>query len=107
MQRPVYMFDMDDRAGIGDRAFAKDLRATAAERWINALRYKAWTHRLAQGLAPLRMRRDIGRMHRALIASGRAVWLGQRFPDAPPPPLPDGSRAVERVLELLASPVQG
>ena len=78
--------------------------AAAAERWINALRYKAWTHRLAQGLAPRRMRRDIGRMHRALLASGRAVWLGQRFPDVAPPPLPDGSRAVERVRDLLALP---
>ncbi len=104
MQRPVYMFDMDDRTG--DESIASDLRPTAAERWTNALRYKAWTHRLAQGLAPRRMRRDIGRMHRALIDSGRAVWLGQRFPDASPPPSPDNSRAVDRVLALLNGPIQ-
>ena len=104
MQKPVYMFDMDDRAGGDGQPALPELQATAAERWINALRYKAWTHRLAQGLAPRRMRRDIGRMHRALLASGRAVWLGQRFPHVAPPPLPDGSRAVERVRDLLALP---
>ncbi len=95
-RKPVYMFDMDDRSAAGGQD-----ATSAPTRWLNALRYKALTHRIAQRLAPRRMRRDIGRMHRALIASGRAVWLGQPFPDIEPPPVPDGSAASEKVRALL------
>jgi mitochondrial fission protein ELM1 len=92
-RRPVYIFGMEDGwdGGVGAR-----LRAVR-----NALRYRAWTHHLAQRLAPRRMRRDLGRMHRALIESGRAVWLGETFPPAPPPPLPGFEPVTRRVRALL------
>ena len=99
-RRPVYIFDMDDgshRAGVGGSS-------SRTVRFANALRYKALTHRLAQHLAPLRMRRDVGRLHRALIEAGRAVWLGQAFPDEDPPPLPDTREAARRVRELMEIP---
>lgn len=92
-RRPVYIFDMHDRqrAGMSGR-----LQALG-----NALRYRALTHHLAQRLAPSRMRRDVSRMHEALIRSGRAVWLGEAFPDVLPPPLPDTGHVTARVRALL------
>jgi mitochondrial fission protein ELM1 len=98
-RRPVYIFDMSDRPGSGRESAPGDLFGRVA----NSLRYRAITHRLAQHLAPVRMRRDVSRLHRALIGSGRAAWLGEEFPQAPPPPLPDATGATERVRELLES----
>lgn len=98
-RRPVYIFDMGDRP---DENGAGSISGHG-RRLLNALRYKAVTHRLAQWLAPVRMRRDVGRLHRVLIDSGRAVWLGETFPDRQPPPLPDTGPAARRVLDLLDS----
>ncbi len=65
-------------------------------------RLKAWRSALALTLAPKRMRREIRRIHQALIASGHAAWLGEPF-DHPPPPLPDElGRTAMRVRALLA-----
>ena len=56
-RRPVYVFDMHDRGPMS---------ATARLRWLkDGLRYRAWTHRLAQVLAPERLRRDVSRLHAA------------------------------------------
>ena len=96
-RRPVYIFDMSDRPGPGRESAPGDFFGRVA----NALRYRAITHRLAQRFAPARMRRDVSRLHRSLIGSGRAVWLGEEFPETPPPPLPDAARATDRVRELL------
>ncbi len=98
-RRPVYIFDMSDRPGPGRESAPGDFLGRVA----NALRYRAITHRLAQRFAPARMRRDVSRLHRSLIGSGRAVWLGEEFPETPPPPLPDAARATDRVRELLES----
>ncbi len=102
-RRPVYIFDMNDRASAGDGGRASAL----ATRLTNAVRYKSLTHRLAQRFAPVRMRRDVCRLHCALIEAGRAVWLGQPFPDREPPPLPDSGTATRRVLDLLEAPGSG
>jgi hypothetical protein len=48
------------------------------------------------------MTRDVRIIHRQLQAQGRAVWLGEPFPKAPPPtPLDDVPRAVARVKALF------
>lgn len=96
-RRPVHIFDMRDRPPESGAGGSTRLMT----RMANAMRYKAITHRLAQRFAPVRMRRDVGRLHKTLIASGRAVWLGQHFPDRQPPPLPDASAAARRVRSLL------
>ena len=67
----------------------------------DGLRYRAWTHRLAQVLAPERLRRDVSRLHAALMAEGRAVWLGDEFPEREPPPLPGHEAVAARVRALL------
>jgi mitochondrial fission protein ELM1 len=65
-------------------------------------RYKPLSHRLAMLFAARRMHRDVGNIQRQLVASGRAVWLGQPFPAgerAPPPD--DAQRAAVRVRALF------
>jgi uncharacterized protein len=60
--RPLYIFDVGD----------------GAARWWSlphSYRYKPLSHRLAMRIAPLRMRRDVGNIQRALVDAGRAQWL--------------------------------
>lgn len=54
-----------------------------------------------------RLTRDLSLFHDALIASGRAAWLGASPPPPEPPPLDDSPRAVRRIRQLLglADPV--
>ncbi len=66
--KPLHIFDPGD-----------------AGRWWrhrHSYRYKPLSHHLAMRLAPRRMRRDVGNIQRALVAAGRAVWLGQPESDA-------------------------
>jgi mitochondrial fission protein ELM1 len=94
-RKPVYIYDLraSPAATVGPADRLREMR--------HALGYRAMTHRLAQRFAPVRMRRDITALHEALIAQGRAVWLGEPFPETPVPPLPDGAEATRRVLSLL------
>jgi hypothetical protein len=63
---------------------------------------KPFVFRIAFKIGPTRMTRDVRIIHRRLIAEGRAVWLGETFPDGlAPPPLEDVSRAVARVKALF------
>lgn len=64
MARPLYLFDPADPPG-------------AWWRRPHNFRHKPLSHRLAMRLAPARMRRDVGRIQQALVASGRARWLDQ------------------------------
>lgn len=55
--KPVYLFDYSD----------------AARGWLtrSAYRWKPFVHRLAMSIGPVRMRRDVGRIHAALLDAGR------------------------------------
>ncbi len=61
--KPVYMFDMEEQEFWWQQGYN--------------FGHKPLSHRLAMALAPRRMRRDISGIHRALIASGQASWLGR------------------------------
>jgi mitochondrial fission protein ELM1 len=89
--RPVYLFDFSDEA-LG-------WRARSAYRW------KPLVHRLAMSIGPQRMRRDLRRIHAALLEAGRIRRL-ETADDAAAPATSlvgndDLSRAVERVRGLL------
>jgi mitochondrial fission protein ELM1 len=90
--KPVYMFDADrppmipGRAGEGERDFRL---SGSLYRWV-----MRW--------GPKRLSRDITLVHRRLLESGHAVWLGETFPDRVPPPLRDLERALARVRALFA-----
>ena len=62
--RPLFIFDMGD----GD---------TPWWRLRHGWRYKPLSHRLAMRCGSLRMRRDVGNIQQALVASGRAGWLDE------------------------------
>jgi mitochondrial fission protein ELM1 len=104
-RKPVYMFDLD-------RDLAPAM--TVGEPWprrlrrhvlrCNLQRLKARLYRdVFLHVAPRRITRDITRVHALLIASGRAVWVGQPFPESMPPAVDDLERSVRAVRPLLES----
>jgi mitochondrial fission protein ELM1 len=68
---------------------------------LREFNWKALVHWTAMRCGPKRMRRDIRIIQQNLIASDRAVWLGEGTPRASPPPLEDLDRAVARVHALF------
>jgi mitochondrial fission protein ELM1 len=90
--KPVYLFDFSDEA-LG-------WRARSAYRW------KPLVHRLAMSIGPRRMRRDLRRIHHALLDAGRIRRL-EAPDDALVMPVTSSSsnddlaRTVERVRALL------
>jgi mitochondrial fission protein ELM1 len=85
---PLYIFDPGD--------------ARPWWRLAHSFRPRPLGHRLAMRLGPRRMRRDVANIQRALVSSGRAVWLGQRFPEAAAVAPPrDLERASARVRALF------
>jgi hypothetical protein len=92
--KPVYMAELGGygypmRAGSG---VPVDFR-------LSALTY-SWMMRFGHQ----RLSRDLRLVHRAVLEQGRAVWLGETFAEAPPPPAADLERTVQRVRALLDLP---
>ncbi|HKK22406.1 MAG TPA: ELM1/GtrOC1 family putative glycosyltransferase [Pseudohaliea sp.] len=87
--RPLYIFDPGDGA-------------TPWWRLRHGWRYKPLSHRLAMRLGPRRMRRDIGRIQAALVASGAARWLDEATA-ASPLPAPGALASGVCEAELAAS----
>lgn len=99
--KPVAIFDL----GRTHRpARPADVAATTlAERACN-LRMQPMWFALGQRFGPRQLRRDVGAIHRAMIESRRATWLGQALPvSGSAPPLRDLERVIARVLALAAS----
>jgi mitochondrial fission protein ELM1 len=103
-RKPVFIFDL----GEGRLAMRRSVQADAKLRgwrlsW-NWDRPRAFIYRLAMGIGPRRLTRDIRIVHDFLVGSGRAVWLGDNFPPGPPPPpLGDIARTVARIRTLVYS----
>ena len=106
--KPVYMFDLhtgpENRWGLLESLIGKVDRS----RWrrVRRLRVQPLVFRIAFVIGPTRMTRDVRIIHRRLIDEGRAVWLGEPFPEGPPPaPLDDVPRAVAQVKALFQDAV--
>lgn len=94
--KPVLLFDIEE----GAYAMRRDLesrRIGARGRNLDASVF-----RLLINHAPPRFSRDLRVVHRQLIASGHAQWLGDPPRAFTPPPLEDGlARAVTRIRGLF------
>ena len=102
-ERPVHIFDLDDNPRTSQRAPAVGGGPRTPWWWKRLRRFgfRPLVYRLGIRAGPKRLTRDVSLIHRDLVGSGRAVWLGQPWPDRRPPPLEDRERAVARVRALF------
>ncbi|MEZ4331933.1 MAG: ELM1/GtrOC1 family putative glycosyltransferase [Myxococcota bacterium] len=104
--KPVSIFDLAvDAVGRGRTCIEGDERRARTRPWarVNRDRTLAFFYRnVLLRFAPTKIKRDIGRVHESLIASGHAVWFGDPAPDRMPPPLDPLPRSVERVRRLFS-----
>ena len=105
-RKPVHIFDL----GEGKYAMrpGQSEKGVGRRAWRDWQRdyFRAFVFRTAMRVPPKRMTRDIRIVHRKLIESGRAVWLGDPFPKERPPPLKSVERAVARVAGLFGEAVE-
>ncbi len=71
--KPVHIFPF----GSGRYAMRPEKPLPVAGKLLSRQRLRALRGAIALTLAPSRLRRDIRRIHQALIRSGRAAWLGE------------------------------
>ena len=93
-RKPVHMFDPNS----GEYAMR---RQAPPSREKDDFRLTAITYRWLMHHGPQRLSRDIRLVHDRLLKEGRAVWLGQKFPDHELTELPDLNRAVQRVRAIM------
>ena len=68
---PIYIYDLSDcpeGLNIGCKPWW---------RYPHNFRYRPLVHRLAKYIAPQRMKRDVSRIQKQLVSTGRAAWVGQ------------------------------
>jgi uncharacterized protein len=102
--RPVYLYDTGEgRTSMKRNPWldGEDETDAAAPRPLDRWHLKAWIYRLTMRLGPQRLTRDIRIVQQLLVASERAIWLGDGHPKALPRPLDDMPRAVARVRGLF------
>lgn len=95
-EKPVFLFDIEEGR------FA--MRAEGEEGPISwrGRNLESTLFRLLINLAPPKFSRDLRIVHRQLIDSGRAAWLGEALPDGPAAPPEDGlAQAVSRIRGLF------
>lgn len=81
-------------------------RDTGVPRLLDPRNYgwKPLTHRLANAFGPVRMRRDVSRIHQRLVNEKRVAWLSEEGQMPPEPRVAAGdalARSVERVKALF------
>jgi mitochondrial fission protein ELM1 len=105
-RKPVHIFDL----GVGRAAMRPEQPAAPApagargRKVFEPAHLRAFIYRLGMHVGPQRMTRDIRIVHRVLVDSGMAVWLGDPFPAASPPGVESVDRAVAEVRRLFELP---
>ncbi|MEM7023701.1 MAG: ELM1/GtrOC1 family putative glycosyltransferase [Pseudomonadota bacterium] len=104
--KPVFMFDLN-LGPSGHWPLLTDLvgevRLLPLNKRVRRLTGQALIHGITSVTGPRRLTRDVRVIQDALVAQKRAVWLGERFPETPPPePLDEVGRAVGAVKALFA-----
>jgi mitochondrial fission protein ELM1 len=101
--KPVYIFDL----GVGNHAMrirppgqTAGSTPSGSER-SKGVHLQAFIYRLGMRFGPQRLTRDIRIIHGKLVDNGHAVWLGDPYPEQPPPPVESVERAVARVRALF------
>jgi hypothetical protein len=94
-RKPVYMFDI----GAGHTAMRADSPVKGSDK---DFRLSGELYRWMMRIGPQRLSRDICLVHERVVAAGRAVWLGEEFPEGDLSELPDLERAVKRVKGMFA-----
>ncbi|HSO42244.1 MAG TPA: mitochondrial fission ELM1 family protein [Rhodospirillales bacterium] len=102
----VYIFDLGEGRYAMRESVAEAARAEKpTQPWWQRLEKALWDafwYRQMMRFGPQRLSRDIRIVHRHLVESGLAVWLGDEFPAGQPlPSLDCVPRAVARVRALL------
>jgi len=93
--KPVFLFDIEEGR------FSMRAEAEGPLSW-RGRSLDATLFRLLINHAPPAFSRDLRIVHRQLIASGRAAWLGDALPEMPSAPPEDGlARAVSRIRGLF------
>jgi mitochondrial fission protein ELM1 len=104
--KPVHIFDLGEgRYSMRESAEQHIPVATTHPGRMNALRARAKHLKVqaTRAILPVRLHRDTSPIHRKLIESGRAVWLGDDFPQRAAAPARDQVAMVAaRVRGLLA-----
>ena len=87
-RKRVHIFDLGEGRNTMRTVTAEEIDANPDrrpfwKRW-ELKHVRAWIFRMAMHLGPDRMTRDIRIVHKHLVDSGRAVWLGDAFPPGLP-----------------------
>ena len=101
--RPVHLFDTGvGRLSMHERARAEPTALSLQQR-LDPRQLHGFLYRQTLRFGPRRLTRDIRIIQRRLVASGRAVWLGEGSPSSSPPRLEDVPNAVARVRALFGA----
>jgi mitochondrial fission protein ELM1 len=104
--KPVFMFDLLRGPGSNRPPVPREarIRGRSLLERLADWHPRPTIYRIGMRIGPRRLTRDVTLIHRRQVEAGRAVWLGQPWPeDASPPPVRDLERAAERVRALFGA----
>ena len=102
--KPVYIFDLARGRGSRRPPVPPEVRRRSLLERLLDWRPRPLIYRIGMRIGPRRLTRDVSLIHRRQVELGRAVWLGQPWPEgAAPPPMRDLERAVAAVRALFGA----